>query len=215
MYLVRTPGLIKPFFKDLLWNVPDADDSVYLTFDDGPIPEVTPWVLDLLAEHEAKATFFCIGRNVERHPTIFERIKAEGHSIGNHTYEHVNGWNTSLFGYLRSVLRCHALTGSNLFRPPYGRITMEQANVLARKFQIVMWDVLSADFDQRTTGKECSDNVIDNFRPGSIIVFHDSLKAWDRLQVALPRVLKELRSKGIAMKPLIARNDDRQKSMDR
>lgn len=204
MYLVRTPRLIKPFFKDLLWSVPNAGKTVYLTFDDGPIPEVTPWVLDRLAEHDAKATFFCIGRNVERHPAIFDRIKTEGHSIGNHTYEHMNGWNSSLFGYSKSVLRCHALTESDLFRPPYGRITIEQANVLGRRFQIVMWDILSADFDQRTTGEECYANVIGNFRPGSIIVFHDSMKAWDRLRVALPRVLQELRSRGYAMKSLIA-----------
>jgi peptidoglycan/xylan/chitin deacetylase (PgdA/CDA1 family) len=205
MYLVRTPEILKPLFKDLLWNVPGSTDTVYLTFDDGPIPEVTPWVLDQLKEHGAKATFFCLGRNAELYRPIFDRIMEEGHTIGNHTYDHVNGWNTTLFAYLRNVLQCQQITRTDLFRPPYGRITREQAKALEVRFKVVMWEVLSADFDVSIDGQQCYRNVIDNMRPGSVIVFHDSLKAADRLQVALPLVMKEIISRGWKMEALRAR----------
>jgi peptidoglycan-N-acetylglucosamine deacetylase len=202
MYLVRTPALIKPLFRDLVWNIPAVDDAVYLTFDDGPIPQVTPWVLDMLAAHDARATFFCIGRNAQKEPGILQRIRDEGHAVGNHTWDHSNGWETPLFTYLRSVQRCQAITGTDLFRPPYGRITREQVLALKKRYQVVMWEVLSADFDQGTDGDTCLRNVTTNVRPGSIIVFHDSLKAWERLEYALPRVLKALRSGGMAMLPM-------------
>jgi peptidoglycan-N-acetylglucosamine deacetylase len=202
MYLVRTPELIKPLFRDLLWDLRDDSKDVYLTFDDGPIPEVTPWVLDRLAEFHAKATFFCLGRNARRSPAILDRIRQEGHSIGNHTWDHPNGWDTPLFTYLRNVQRCQEVTGTKLFRPPYGRITWEQSRVLATRYTIVMWEVLSADFDQQLDGQSCARNVIDHASPGSIIVFHDSLKAWDRLSVALPAVLRHLCDRGLAMKPI-------------
>ena len=202
MYLVRTPELIKPFFKDLLWSVPNANGIVHLTFDDGPIAEVTPWVLDRLKEFNAKATFFCIGRNAEREPGILARIREEGHSIGNHTYDHRNGWKTSQFSYLKSVQRCRSTIESELFRPPYGRITREQVIALRRHFRIVMWEVLSADFDRDLTGEQCYRNVMENVKAGSIVVFHDSLKAWDRLRIALPRVLYELAEKGFRSEAL-------------
>ncbi len=202
MYLVRTPELIKPFFKDLIWNVPGAIDQVYLTFDDGPIPEVTPWVLDQLAAAGAKATFFCIGENARKEPDLIDRIKAEGHTIGNHTWEHLNGWETSQFTYLRSVLRCHAITRSPYFRPPYGRISRDQARALSKRFKVIMWEVLSADFDQALSGEECARNVTANVRPGSIVVFHDSLKAWDRLRIALPAVLRHLQDEGLRIEAL-------------
>ncbi len=202
MYLVRTPELIKPLFRDLLWNIEGAGQSVYLTFDDGPIPEVTPWVLDTLNAAGAKGTFFCIGRNAEQNPDLLRRIRDEGHGLGNHTWDHRNGWETALFTYLRSVQLCQRITGTTLFRPPYGRITREQARAIGSRYTVVMWEVLSADFDTAVDGERCYRNVVDHVRPGSIIVFHDSLKAEPRLRHALPRVLEHLRKKDMDMKVL-------------
>lgn len=204
MYLVRTPEPLKPLFRDLVWSVKEPGRRVFLTFDDGPIPEVTPWVLDALAVHGAKATFFCIGRNVAKEPALFQRLQSEGHAVGNHTHDHLNGWQSSQRAYLRNVLRCQALTGTTLFRPPYGRITAGQSRALKERFHIVMWDVLSADFDERIDGERCYRNVVDHVAPGSIIVFHDSLKAAPRLRYALPRVLERLTQEGYSMEALDA-----------
>lgn len=196
MYLAKTPILLKPFYRDMLWTVPVSGPELFLTFDDGPIPEVTPWVLDTLANAGAKATFFCVGHNIARHPSIFRRIRQEGHGIGNHTWDHPNGWRTPLFSYLRSVLLCQLQTGTTLFRPPYGRISRDQAQAIARRFRIVMWDVLSGDFDTRIDGDKCLQNAIGNAGPGSIVVFHDSLKASPRLRYALPRALEHWKAAG-------------------
>jgi peptidoglycan-N-acetylglucosamine deacetylase len=202
MYPTHTPALIRRLLRDLVWRVPDRGRSVYLTFDDGPAPGVTPWVLDLLAEHGAKATFFCVGRNAEAHPEIMARIRAEGHAIGNHTHEHVNGWRTDTYAYLRDVLRCQASTGSTLFRPPYGRITPAQLKALRKRFHVIMWDVLSADFDSSISGEQCLRNVIGHSGPGSIIVFHDSPKAEARLRHVLPSILSHFVRERYAMKAL-------------
>lgn len=202
MYLAHTPALVKPLMKELLWNMPASGRAVYLTFDDGPIPEVTPWVLDTLAEYGAKGTFFCIGKNAEQHPGLMDRIRREGHSVGNHTYDHLNGWNTPGTTYLRNVLRCQRLTGSRLFRPPYGRITKPQVQALRKRFTVVMWDVLSADFDTRLEGPDCLRNVVEHSTPGSIVVFHDSLKAAYRLRHALPLALEHFTQQGYRMEPL-------------
>lgn len=202
MYFTRTPALLKPLMKELQWSGPAEGRKLYITFDDGPIPEVTPWVLDTLAEYGAKATFFCIGKNVAQHPELFARIRQEGHSVGNHTYDHLNGWNTPRLTYLRNVLRCQELTGSGLFRPPYGRITRPQAHALGKRFSVVMWDVLSADFDQGLDGDRCLRNVIEQSVPGSIIVFHDSLKAESRLRHALPAALAHFATEGYTMEAL-------------
>ncbi|MEO8587780.1 MAG: polysaccharide deacetylase family protein [Flavobacteriales bacterium] len=202
MYVARTPALVKPLFKELVWNIPGEGRDLYLTFDDGPIPEVTPWVLDTLAAHDAKASFFVIGRNAAANPEILARIKAEGHSVGNHTWDHCNGWNTNTFVYLRNVMRCQHLTGTRLFRPPYGRLTRGQARALGARFNVVMWEVLSADFDTSITGERCLRNVVRNAKPGSIIVFHDSVKADPRLRYALPKVLEHFDSMGYTFKAL-------------
>lgn len=202
MYLARTPALLKPLMKELQWSGPAATRTVYLTFDDGPIPEVTPWVLDTLAEYNAKATFFCIGSNVAQHPELFARLRQEGHTVGNHTFDHLNGWNTQRFTYLRNVLRCQAYTGSRLFRPPYGRITRQQMKALRQRFNVVMWDVLSADFDERLDAGQCLRNVVEHSTPGSIIVFHDSLKAEPRLRHALPAALAHFAAEGYSMAAL-------------
>jgi peptidoglycan-N-acetylglucosamine deacetylase len=202
MYLVRTPGLLKPLFKDLLWDLRGPDRAVYVTFDDGPIPEVTPWVLDQLAARGAKATFFCIGRNAEANPELLARIRQEGHSVGNHTWDHPDGWKTPGTAYLRNVLRCQQIVRSRLFRPPYGKITREQAAALSRRFKVVMWEVLSADFDLSLDAAECIRNVTLNTQAGSIVVFHDSLKAWDRLRGALPTVLDHLMAEGYDLRAI-------------
>jgi len=196
MYFTKTPALLKPLAADLVWDIPTVEDELFLTFDDGPHPEVTGEVLDYLQAYGAKATFFCVGRNAEQYPELKERILAEGHSIGNHTYAHEKGWNTPKSEYIRSVLKCSDFVESELFRPPFGRISRAQMAALKNRFHIVMWDVLSGDFDPRAGGVKCAMNVINNARRGSIVVFHDSLKCKDNMLFALPRVLQHFREKG-------------------
>jgi peptidoglycan/xylan/chitin deacetylase (PgdA/CDA1 family) len=173
--------------------MPSTDKVIYLSFDDGPHPEATPFVLDQLKKYHAKASFFCIGKNVLSFANIYEQILQEGHVVGNHTYDHLNGWKTDTASYLENIKSASNLIVSNLFRPPYGRISRNQLkNIAADKWmpqQIIMWDVLSGDFDFKLTGEQCARNVIKHAKSGSIVVFHDSAKAWDRLQVALPLVL--------------------------
>jgi peptidoglycan/xylan/chitin deacetylase (PgdA/CDA1 family) len=202
MYLHRIPELVKPLFGDLLWRMPTTERVIYLTFDDGPTPGVTDRVLDILNAHQAKATFFCVGRHAASEPTLIERMRNEGHALGNHTWEHLDGWRTPTTTYLRSVLKGQPFTGSDLFRPPYGHLTREQAHALRARYKVVMWDILSADFDPALTADQCERNVMTRLRPGSIIVFHDSLKAWPRLQGALPRVLTQAADDGYRFEAL-------------
>jgi peptidoglycan/xylan/chitin deacetylase (PgdA/CDA1 family) len=190
MYLSYTPSLVQRFFNGFTWKVETTEKVLYLTFDDGPIPEVTPWVLDVLDEFHAKATFFCVGENVMRNPDIFNDIKARGHSIGSHTYNHLSGWTTPSAAFLKNIRKASQITQSKLFRPPYGRISPHQARILQNHFQIVMWDVLSGDFDLTIDKETCFQNVIKNASEGSIIVFHDSLKSKEKLNYALPKVLE-------------------------
>jgi len=197
MYTLRPPFIYRALFPGALYRMLGTEDSVYLTFDDGPHPEITPWVLDLLSEHGAKATFFVVGSRVQRFPEVMERMRKEGHGVGNHTMTHPDGWLTSVDAYMDEYRRCAELTGAKLFRPPYGRITPAQYRNIAASSRVVMWDVLSADFDAKCTPERCVRNVLDNVRPGSIIVFHDSQKAWPRLEKALPHVLKGLKDKGL------------------
>ncbi|MFM1932661.1 MAG: hypothetical protein RL226_1964 [Bacteroidota bacterium] len=196
MYLSKTPELLKPLASSFVWDVPHVVNEVFLTFDDGPIPEVTPAILDILAEYQAKATFFCVGSNALKHPDILGRIRSEGHAIGNHTMQHENGWKTGQFSYLKSVLTAHESLQSTLFRPPYGRITRQQAEALKQRFTLVMWDVLSGDFDAEITKEQCCLNAIESVRPGSIVVFHDSLKAKENVLYALPLFLEHLQNMG-------------------
>lgn len=205
MYLIRTPSFIQSLFPSFLWRVSTEEQAIYLTFDDGPIPEVTPWVLDMLARYEAKATFFCVGENVERYPEIFRRLRDEGHSVGNHTFNHVSGWSHDNVPYFHNVRNCAQIVDSDLFRPPYGRMKPRQVQFLQRHYRIVMWDVLSGDFDPETTPEQCCRNVLQNARAGSIVVFHDSLKAKDNMQYTLPRVLKHFDDLDYRFEPLTAR----------
>ena len=213
-YLVQTPKFVQRMFPKRIWAFPNSGKKIYLTFDDGPIPEVTPWVLDLLQQHNAKATFFCIGDNIAKHPEIFKRIISEGHAIGNHTFNHLNGWKTKPEDYIENVLKAkseivHRISSiypeqsqkvapyTTFFRPPYGKITSVQAKSIQQKgYQIVMWNVLSADYDTSISAEKCFKNVAENIKPGSIVVFHDSLKAQKNMQYALPKVLELIAENG-------------------
>jgi peptidoglycan-N-acetylglucosamine deacetylase len=202
MYPVRTPGVIRALAPYATWSLPNDTRSVYLTFDDGPTPGVTPEVLDILMEHDARATFFCLGKNVERYPEIVRRIRQEGHHIGHHSYSHSDGWKTNNFTYLREVLKGAGQSGTALFRPPYGRITPWQAQAVCKRFRLVMWDIVSGDFDVHQTPGSCTENVLKHAEPGSIIVFHDSIKAAPRVLQSLPAVLAEFRKRGYRMDPI-------------
>ena len=204
-YFPRTPRFITRFFSKYTWRFPSKKKEVFLTFDDGPTPEITKFVLSELKKHHAKATFFCIGKNIKNHPEIFSEIISDGHSIGNHTQNHLKGWKTKTEDYIDNVLECDkTITQFNdstikqkLFRPPYGKIKKSQAKELLKKgYKIIMWDVLSADFDITISKEKCLQNVLENTKEGSIIVFHDSVKAGERMKYALPKVLKAFSDKG-------------------
>ena len=206
-YWVRTHSLVKRLLSGYIWDVPNKDNHVYLTFDDGPTPQITDFVLDELAKHDARATFFCIGKNVRENQELFERISASGHAIGNHTDSHLNGWNTPLRAYLQNIADCEKAIGTangyKLFRPPYGKLTRAQlTTVKALGYKTIMWDVLSADFDTSITPEKCLQNVLRNVRPGSIVIFHDSQKAEKNLRHALPATLEFLKEKGMKAMPL-------------
>lgn len=201
MYLVKTPSIIKRIYKDLIWQIP-SKQAVYLSFDDGPDPELTPWVLDLLQNHQAKASFFLIGENAERHPDLVNRIKEEGHSIGNHSHTHRSGWSTSKSAYLDDVARCQSILDSPFYRPPFGRMKTSQRKALKQLYKIVMWDIMSGDFDESISKEQCLDNVLTNYKPGSIILFHDTKRCADKLQYALPRVLDDISDKKLLAKPI-------------
>ncbi len=206
MYLIKTPWLLKKLYpKNLIWNMPREQKIIYLTFDDGPIPDVTPWVLKTLENRQIKATFFCIGDNIQKHPQIFEELKKQGHAIGNHTFNHLKGWAVHDDVYLDNIKKCAAHTGVNLFRPPYGRIKRSQIKKLQKqhpKAKIVMWDVLSGDFDIALNPEKCLSNVIKHTTNGSIIVFHDSLKAKKRLLYTLPKAIDYWKQQGYIFKTL-------------
>ena len=198
MYFVKTPGIIQSFFAGLVWRISNSR-KVYLTFDDGPVPEATTWVLDLLKSKDIKATFFCVGENVQKYPAIYERILKEGHSVGNHTFNHLNGWKTDNKVYDENVDKASKLIKSSLFRPPYGKLSPRIIKSLKKNYDVIMWDVLSGDFDTSISPKECLENVKENAKEGSIIVFHDSIKAIDTLKVVLPDVISFFEEKGIQM----------------
>lgn len=196
MYLTKTPRFIQALFPRFTWRSETTEKVVHLTFDDGPIPEVTPWVLDQLDHYNARATFFCVGHNIEKHPDIYQKVLDAGHLTGNHTYNHLDGWTTDNMTYFRNIRKASRLVGSNLFRPPYGHMLPSQAQFLQRHYQVVMWDVLSGDFDPSLGQQECLDNILRYVRPGSIIVLHDSLKSFSKLKFVLPRLLETLHSQG-------------------
>ena len=212
-YWIKTNPLIKKIFSNYVWDIHNTENKIYLTFDDGPTPEITEWVLRELKNHHAKATFFCIGNNIKKHPEIFEKVIHEGHSFGNHTFNHLNGWKTSTNDYLENTKLCESsITNlqskicnlqSKIFRPPYGKIKVAQAKKLRQLgYKIIMWDVLSGDFDTSISKEKCLENVIENATPGSIIVFHDSVKAFPNLEYTLPEALKYWSAKGFVFEKL-------------
>jgi len=209
LYWVKTNWLIKKLFPNFIWSMDAGDKKVYLTFDDGPIPEVTDFVLGELKKYNAKATFFCIGDNIRKNPEIFRKILDAGHAIGNHTFNHLNGWKTGEADYLDNIRLCqneiNALTEdqSRLMRPPYAKVTSAQSRKIRQMgYRIVMWDVLSADFDVTITPEKCLSNVVNNIGPGSIVIFHDSEKAYKNLRHALPKTLEFLKNQGYSCEAL-------------
>lgn len=202
MYFTKTPNVFQNYFPNFIWRIPTKEKVLYLTFDDGPTPEITPWVLEQLAAYKAKATFFAIGEQITQSPALFQQVIAEGHSVGNHSYTHPNGWAMDSISYFHNVRHCARLVKSSLFRPPYGRLMPKQAQFLQRHYRIIMWDVLSGDFDPKISKERCLSNVTRNAKPGSIIVFHDSVKAKEKLEFALPRVLQHFSEKGYQFEAL-------------
>lgn len=196
MYPKRVPAPLRLPFGTMTWRMPSATKEVFLTFDDGPTPEVTFAVLDILDEYGAKATFFGIGKNVDENPEIWQAVQDRGHSIGHHSYTHVNGWKTDRMEYIDDVHKAAKVIKSRLFRPPYGRISPRKAKALSKHYKIIMWTVLSGDFDLNIDGDQCTENVLSSLKPGDIVVFHDSVKAWPRLKEALPKVLEYIEEKG-------------------
>ncbi len=198
---VKTPGLVQRMLPDVRWAFDRDKPVVYLTFDDGPMPEITPWVLDQLDQFNAKATFFCVGSQVMAHPDIYNSILEKEHAVGNHTHNHLRGWTSRDDDYLLDVETASALIKSKLFRPPYGQIRISQINKLKKlDYHIIMWSVLSKDWDLRISPEQCEQNVIDHVTAGDIVVFHDSLKASRNLRHALPGTLKFLSEKGFEFK---------------
>ena len=206
MYLIHTPKLLRTLSPSFVeWEMPasTSEPAVYLTFDDGPHVQATPFVLGQLAKYDAKATFFCIGKNVIEHPEIYQMILAQGHSVGNHTHNHLKGWKEKTVDYINNTQQASEVIQSKLFRPPYGRIKNAQAKGLRDLgYRIVMWSLLSADFDVSITPQRCLENVVFNLKPGDIVVLHDSQKAWDRMSHVLPRILEFCKKQGWALKGL-------------
>jgi len=211
LYFTKTPRIFMRIFSNFTWRFISDKKHIHLTFDDGPTPEITNFVLSELKKHQAKATFFCIGKNIEEHPEIFKQVLSDGHSIGNHTHNHLNGWRTSTKNYIKNITNTEntfqqfnlSTLQQKLFRPPYGKIKFSQTKELQKLgYKIIFWDVLSADFDQRITKEKCLENVLKNTKNGSIIVFHDSIKASEKLQYVLPKVLDFFSKKGYEFKKI-------------
>ena len=202
--IANIPKVLKKIYPLLNWDETPDGNEVFLTFDDGPIPEVTPWVLEKLKEYDVKATFFCIGDNVLKHPKIYQRILDEGHAVGNHTHKHLKGWNTDDGTYLKDIENAGEFISSNLFRPPYGRIKKSQIKLIqSLNYHIIMWSILSGDYNKNRSPEACFNNVKRNLKPGSVVVFHDSIKANNNMRYALEKTLifmRENNFKGVSIK---------------
>lgn len=181
--------------KSLIWKLPNTENRLFLTFDDGPIPHLTMEILKILSDFEVKASFFCVGENIQKHPELYERIIADGHEIGNHSYNHLSGWKTPVPLYVENVEKAAAVIPSKLFRPPYGQIKYDQIKLLKSQYQIIMWSILSGDFDPKLSPEECLFNVLQS-KSGDIVVFHDNIKAKEKVLFALPRFLDHFLKKG-------------------
>lgn len=213
MNFFKTPIVLKRLYPSLTWDKrseasQSAEKKIYITFDDGPIPDLTPWVLTTLKSFGAKATFFCVGDNISQHPELYQQAVNEGHRIGNHTYHHLDGWKTNNFHYLRDILRCEKLVShgqhqrKKLFRPPYGKIKLKQIQQLTSHYDIIMWDILSGDFDPDFNHEVCLDKCRQHTQPGTIIIFHDNYKAQKNLTYVLPRYLEHFSEQGFTFATL-------------
>lgn len=200
--MVRPPFFLRWIYPNAIWNLPSERKVVYLTFDDGPTPVVTKKIVELLEEYDAKATFFCIGKNIEQHPELFKLVKSKGHHIGSHTYSHLNGWKSNNTDYLTDYQKGRELVGSNLFRPPYGRIFLNPLQTIQKQDKVIMWDILSKDYDASLTPETILNNVLRNIKSGAIIVFHDSEKAKKNVLAVLPQILQYLKQQGYAMEAI-------------
>lgn len=197
MFIERPPSLYRKLYKGSFWRLNKEEEKiVYLTFDDGPIPEMTPWVLDLLDKYNIKATFFCVGDNVRKYPEVFQMVKDRGHNVGNHTFHHLQGWKVATSTYLKDVNQANELIQSRLFRPPHGHMRLPQFYFLRKYYKVIMWDVVTRDYSRLKTADEVFENVKKYTRPGSVIVFHDSIKAGDRMKESLPRSIEWLIENG-------------------
>ncbi|HKM94421.1 MAG TPA: polysaccharide deacetylase family protein [Prolixibacteraceae bacterium] len=201
-FRVHLPGWLTKLFPQAIWLLPSGEKTLYLSFDDGPVPEVTSWVLDILHEKNIKATFFCVGDNVRKYPELFERMKREGHSVGNHTHNHLQGIKCMKTTYLNNIEEANNYIASDLFRPPHGIMTQSQYKAIIQKYKLVMWDVISCDYDPSLSPEKCIKNVIDFVRDGSIITFHDSVKAKKNIMQALPTVIDTLTKQGYQFKKI-------------
>lgn len=199
--LIEQPAkFLRWIYPTALWRMSPTEKSVYLTFDDGPIPEVTPWVLDVLDRYGVKATFFMVGENAAKHPEVFEMVKARGHRIGNHTYNHIGGMRHGISSYVANVDKANELLRTNLFRPPHGWMKWEQFLFVRSSYKVVMWDLVTRDYSTHLNGRDVLLNVRRYARPGSIITFHDSLKSLDKLLYALPRAIEWLQAQGYSFR---------------
>lgn len=192
---VSPPKTLRALYPQCFWSLPNNENRIYLTFDDGPTPELLPFILDTLDQFDVRATFFCVGENISKYPELFGRL-LEKHAVGNHTFNHISGWKNKNYTYYKNIKKFDGIYHSDLFRPPYGRITRTQAKHVSKQYKIIMWDVLSYDYRKNTSPQKCLSNVVKNVKSGSVIVFHDNKKAKKNVTYALPRAIEQLLRKG-------------------
>ncbi len=200
MFIEQPPFFYRIFFPGAIWRINKSEKCVYLTFDDGPIPEITPWVLDLLDKYNIKATFFCVGDNVRKYPDIYQMVLDRGHIVGNHTYNHLQGLRSWTKNYTENTEKAAELIHSRLFRPPHGHMRILQFFSLRKKYKMIMWDVVTRDYSNKMTAKGVFNVVKRYTRNGSVIVFHDSIKAGDRMKESLPKSIEWLLQQGYTFK---------------
>jgi len=202
MYFVKTPLIVKLLYQNRTWMIRNTDKKIFITFDDGPEPEVTPFILEILNRYNAKATFFCLGKKVLRNQTLVEKIRENSHTIGNHSFHHSAGNKISVFEFIQEIEKCNALIHSKYYRPPYGKINRRQIRAIKEQYKIILWDVLPGDFDHRISKEKCLSRSINNTKSGSIIVFHDNLKSKEKVLYVLPHYLEHFSKLGYTFEAL-------------